>query len=58
MKKLTLDVDRLAVDTFVPGTDAGAEAGTVQAHATGNTCYHTKCCPDTYQLQCSVTGNC
>jgi len=57
MKRLTLDMDRLAVDTFVAGA-ASAAGGTVQAHATGHTCGHTLCCPYTYQLQCSVTGNC
>ena len=57
MKKLALDVDRLAVDTFEAGA-ADTGAGTVQAHATGHTCGHTLCCPDTYQLQCSVTGIC
>ena len=65
MKKLQLDLDQLAVETFA--TDAPrTERGTVAAHATngGNTCvYHCTFAGDTcdacpISFACPRTWNC
>lgn len=58
MKKLTLDLDALAVDSF--DTDVERVDGTVLAHeemlATQSNCLRTPCCPETYQPGCTGTG--
>ena len=61
MKKLTLDLDRLAVETFaadaVPaedGTVNGQELAPTNAHS----CQRTPCCPDTFQVTCAATCTC
>jgi len=55
MKKLTLDLDTLAVDSFDTDAVAGGE-GTVLAHQNtinhGHSCQRTPCCPDTAQVTC------
>ncbi len=55
MKKLTLDLDALAVDSF--DTDVEQVEGTVLAHeemlATQSNCLRTPCCPETYQPGCT-----
>ena len=43
-KKLSLQLDRLAVDSFDTGRSDGATRGTVEANA-GCTCYNTCACP-------------
>lgn len=65
-RKLTLDPDRLAVETFAAGRAAPAPArGTVRAHETsgatcGVGCYPTFTCPTVEQLTChaSCDGSC
>ena len=53
MKKLRLDLDRVAVESFQ--TDAGArDGGTVNGNdvlaSPGHSCLRTRCCPPTYDL--------
>jgi len=61
MKKLKLDLDTLAVDSFDTDAVAGGE-GTVLAHQRtidhGHSCQRTPCCPDTYQVSCALTCTC
>jgi hypothetical protein len=54
MEKLTLDLETLAVESFAAGAAAGE--GTVHAaEATpGQSCARTACCPDTYQVGCTL----
>ena len=56
MKKLTLDMDALAVESF--DTDIENGEGTVMAHdemlATRTNACRTPCCPDTYQPGCTA----
>lgn len=56
MKKLTLDLEALAVESF--DTDVERVEGTVLAHeqmqATRSNCYRTPCCPETYQVGCTA----
>jgi hypothetical protein len=52
MKKLRLDIDALAVDTFKTGADADAVAGTVMANQAFVVTYDLHCptfytCPNT-----------
>ncbi|HEX6748928.1 MAG TPA: hypothetical protein VF092_16645 [Longimicrobium sp.] len=54
MKKLSLDLDRLAVDSFA--VDAGGGGGTVAAHEAvtqAHSCYDTVCCPVTRYRTCT-----
>lgn len=51
MKKIALDVDTLAVESFEAGGEPVAR-GTVQANEAnlatgGRSCYRTACCPET-----------
>jgi hypothetical protein len=51
MKKITLNVETLAVDSFEAGSEPVAR-GTVQANeellaTRGQSCYRTYCCPET-----------
>ena len=43
MRKIKLDVDALAVDTFAPVEGAGADAGTVEAMGSGVGCMSLGC---------------
>ncbi|HEX5727551.1 MAG TPA: hypothetical protein VFX98_18910 [Longimicrobiaceae bacterium] len=60
MRKLTLDLDALAVDSFVAGTERRADAGTVHAHnhTRGNhqTCGNQLTCGNT--CNAGLTCNC
>jgi hypothetical protein len=53
MKKLTLDLDRIDVQSFQTA-DAGREGGTVLGNdvlaTPGHSCLRTACCPPTYDL--------
>lgn len=56
MKKLTLDLETLAVESFA--ADAGGGHGTVLAHeevlaTPGRSCLRTACCPETYEPGCT-----
>jgi hypothetical protein len=56
MKKLTLNLDALAVDSFQATLDEKLPEGTVQGYATvvGGSCYETcgRTCLDTCGLRC------
>lgn len=57
MRKLSLDLDALTVDTFTPAEGAPAERGTVQANegvlATGTySCYKSCYCPSHHNTEC------
>lgn len=57
MRKLKLDVDNLAVESFTPGAVRVEEHGTVHAHqntrGNGNTCNNFSCAVGcTYQESC------
>lgn len=60
MKKVRLEVDQLAVETFAAGVGERVEGGTVEARLTGNTCADTcwNTCPYTcsHELPCRNTG--
>lgn len=63
MKKITLDVDALAVASFHPGEPAEPARGTVRGHEPATeygqrTCLRTCGCPPTYYPVCSITGLC
>ena len=52
MKKIALNVETLAVESFELGTGEGEARGTVQANEAllatrGQSCYRTYCCPET-----------
>ena len=51
MNKIVLDLDTLAVDSFVAGDGMNTARGTVDGHLLVNTrahsCARTACCPDT-----------
>ena len=57
MKKLTLDLDTLAVESVDAGAAARPDEGTVYGHelapTRGHSCQRTPCCPDTYQVTCT-----
>ena len=56
MRKLTLDLDELAVESFAADA-APAEGGTVHgqefAPTNAHSCLRTACCPDTFQATCT-----
>lgn len=60
MKKLTLDLDRLAVESF--GIEQMQDGrGSVDAHqviSPGHSCLRTRCCPHTYDPSCADTCTC
>jgi len=64
MKKLSLDLDQLAVDSFDTVGDAARDAGTVRGHGfTGTTCGQFICdCPtgsgESCQPDLCDTGDC
>lgn len=52
MKKISLEVETLSVESFEVSGDAPVARGTVQAHegllaTRGQSCYRTYCCPET-----------
>lgn len=53
MKKITLDVETLSVESFDVGEAVQPARGTVQANeglnlaTRNNSCYRTACCPET-----------
>lgn len=49
MKKLMLSLDDLRVDTFATSKDGSGLRGTVKGH-------ETEFCPNTYYVECPVTG--
>jgi len=60
MKKIRLELDQLAVETFTAGLHERLDEGTVEGRVTGNTCAATcyNTCPDTcsHELPCRNTG--
>jgi hypothetical protein len=60
MKKVRLELDQLAVETFTAGLGEPVDGGTVEARVTGNTCAATcySTCPNTcsHELPCRNTG--
>ena len=62
MRKLKLDVDNLAVESFTPGAVRGEHGGTVHAHQAtrnGNTCNNFSCQvggtdPDSCSMPCTT----
>ena len=60
MKKVRLELDQLAVETFTAGAKDPVDGGTVEARLTGNTCAATcyNTCPYTcsHELPCRNTG--
>jgi hypothetical protein len=60
MKKVRLELDQLAVETFTAGAQERLEGGTVEARVTGNTCAATcyNTCPNTcsHEIACHHTG--
>jgi hypothetical protein len=60
MKKVTLELDQLTVETFAAGAGEPVDGGTVEARLTGNTCAATcyNTCPNTcsHELPCRNTG--
>lgn len=55
MKKLTLDLDTLAVESFIAQVDeeAGGTVDGQQVISPGHSCLRTRCCPDTYEPGCT-----
>ena len=60
MKKVRLELDQLAVETFTAGLQERQDQGTVEGRVTGNTCAATcySTCPNTcsHELPCRNTG--
>jgi hypothetical protein len=57
MKKLTLDLDKLAVESFAAMGEEGEGTVLGQEMATpGQSCLRTACCPETYTPGCTGTG--
>jgi len=58
MRKLRLDLDALAVDTFAPAAREEAERGTVKAHELVDTgvysCWNTCRCPSHHATECMI----
>lgn len=54
MKKLTLDLDKLSVDSFAALGEEGEGTVLGQEMATpGQSCLRTACCPETYTPGCT-----
>jgi|GEM_PF-2342032 len=62
MKKIRLDLDRLAVETFATTKDEGADVGTVRGHGSGIGCASGNCsgnpCSGPNDPSISADGGC
>jgi hypothetical protein len=56
MRKLRLDLDVLAVESFAPQTEREPAGGTVQANAVTGvySCWNTCRCPSHHATECTI----